>query len=355
MIGRQRIDHRRRDEPAVPVERLAAGHQPPAGGLRTRRRGHHSIAGIGRDDRSDDGGGVGRFTDHQLLDRGHECVQELGRVTDDYHPLGRGALLPGVTGDRSRDRRGRERQVGVRQHDRRVLAAHLGLHGNAPRGGGGHDRPPDVGRAGERDDIGRVEHRGARFGEARHDREQAGRQYAIEQFGHSQCARGGLVGRLEHDPVAEGERGRGLPDRDRQREVPRCDQPGHAAGTAGREGERVAGRTVRRAERVEGLLRVIAQDRDGPGHLTAGLAHWFADLTDDQHGQFFGRRGKRVGGFTQCRRTRRRSTAIPAALRPAGTGHGRHDLGAARLSRAENDVGRSLRRYGCDHLVPLRR
>lgn len=97
---------------------------------------------------------------------------------------------------------------------RQTPAGHLG------------DVPTDVRRPGERElvDIGMdVEGLADDRALAGDDVEDAGRKDPVEELGHLEDRQRSVLGRLEDDRVAGGERGRGLERRDHQRRVPRED------------------------------------------------------------------------------------------------------------------------------------
>ena len=142
-------------------------------------------------------------------------------------PRRRGAVLAGVVEAGVSARPGHGLDVGVVEHDHRRLAAELEVHPLERCGGragdllaGGHSPVSETMRtagwrtsaapAGSPSPVIDVEHAG-RAGSPR-----------ISSHQPQQRERG-LLGRLEHDGVAGGERGADLPDRHHQRVVPRGD------------------------------------------------------------------------------------------------------------------------------------
>ena len=122
--------------------------------------------------------------------------------------------------------------VGVRGHDRRVLAAHLGDQRAQRRAGvqRGGDRVAGLGRARERDavDAG-VDERAADRVVAVDEVEHAGRQPGLDgQLGELRRRPRRLLGRLHDHRVAGDERAGGHVDREREREVERADHREHA-------------------------------------------------------------------------------------------------------------------------------
>ncbi len=117
----------------------------------------------------------------------------------------------------------------VLHHDVRRLAAafecepfHVRLAGVA------QEELADFRRAGERDEIDvhvAAERLAGRLAEAGHDLEHAVRDTGLaRELGEPQRGQRRLLGRLQHNAVAGGERGSDLPARHQQREVPRHDR-----------------------------------------------------------------------------------------------------------------------------------
>ena len=121
--------------------------------------------------------------------------------------------------------------------------------------------------------------------------------------------------RLDDDPVAHGERGSALPQRDRHREVPRADRSDHADRmTLDDQLPIPAWRGIDRGLGIERRLGVVTKDRHSPRDLAAGLRDGFADFA---RGQFRERGGVCLD---RCRPAAESTTACggvagPAALR----------------------------------------
>ena len=87
--------------------------------------------------------GIGRILDRHPRRPRPPAPRAAGRSTGGLadHAAGGGALLAGVAHRRRRDHAGRRLDVGVGQHDRGVLAAHLALGGGAALGQLDRHRP----------------------------------------------------------------------------------------------------------------------------------------------------------------------------------------------------------------------
>ena len=134
-----------------------------------------------------------------------------------------------------------------------------------------------------------------------------------ERLGDVQAGARRLVGELQDDGVAVDERGRELPDRDRDREVPRRDQRDDADGPAARRHLRAGRRLLEvLADRAERLARGVAQDLRGAARLAARLAQRLAHLGAHVDRDLLDAR-------LEHRRGRRRDTprGAPSAARPS--------------------------------------
>ena len=128
--------------------------------------------------------------------------------------------------------------VGLDDHRRVVAQLQTDLLARRPR----PDRPPDVGRPGERDqgDVGVVDERVADGRPATGDDVQPlGGQAALvdQQLGEGDAAERRLAGRLEHDRAPGGDRRGHLVGDEVEREVERADRPDDADRHAQREAD----------------------------------------------------------------------------------------------------------------------
>ena len=147
----------------------------------------------------------------------------------DVDPLDRDADLTGVV-EPVRDRGvGRPLEVGVGEHDHRVLAAELEADGGQRLGGLGHHLLARLDRAGEHDVVDEVDQGGAGRAGAGRDREDAvGQAGRGQHLGHQERGQRGDLRGLEDDGVAGGKRRDAVAERVDQWEVPRPDHPDHA-------------------------------------------------------------------------------------------------------------------------------
>ncbi|MNZ78403.1 hypothetical protein D3C78_969720 [compost metagenome] len=174
------------------------------------------------------------------LDVGHARLQGLdeGRVDSVGHDQAAGggaALARGVEAALRRQFHGLV-QVGVVEHDLRVLAAHFQLHLLAALHAGGGNAAAHAHRAGETDGrhVGVLDQGVADHAARTHDQvEHAGRNArAVDDVGQRPGAAGNEVGGLEHHAVAEGQGRCDLPGGNGDGEVPGRDQADHADGLA---------------------------------------------------------------------------------------------------------------------------
>ena len=148
-----RAQHGRRVPVARAVGRAAADRHRRALG---HERGD-GLALAGRDQRAHLGRLVERVADLDRLDRLLERLHErVERRALDEDARARAAVLAGVAEHRARRGRRGGLDVGVGEHDVGGLAAQLERHALDRLRGARGDRPPDLGRAGERDlgDVG---------------------------------------------------------------------------------------------------------------------------------------------------------------------------------------------------------
>ncbi len=164
-------------------------------------------------------------------------------------------------------------EIGVGEDDGRALAAELEGDFLEVSGGGVDDEAADFGRSGEGDlvDEGMCGERGSgAFAEAGEDVDDAfGEAGFVDEFGEAEAGHRGLLGELEDDGAAGGERGAELPGGHEQREVPGDDLGGDADGFAQGVGVEVAGERER--ERVAGDFGGpsghVAEHVDGERHV----------------------------------------------------------------------------------------
>ena len=154
-----------------------------------------------------------------------------------------------------------------------------------------------------------------------------------------QRAAGRLLGGLEHDRVAGGERGRGHPAGDREREVPGRDHRRDAARA------RSAARCARRAPAAAAGPRsssiaaagVVLEEVDRLAHVGVGLGPRLRALADLERGELEPPLAQPGGGARRARRRARRR----ASRATSGTRHGGRDAAAATSA----SVARRARRH----------
>ena len=135
-------------------------------------------------------------------------------------------------------------EIGVVKNNVRRFAAQLERDLLQIAGGGLHDELADFGRAGERNfvDIRMGGQRGAgRLAVTSHDVDDAiGKPASMNQFAEPQGGQWRLLGRLENDGAAGGQRGTEFPRGHQQREIPRNDLTDDADGLAQGVGKELA-------------------------------------------------------------------------------------------------------------------
>ena len=257
------------------------------------------------------------------------------------HAAGGGALLPGVSHRGAGDDRRGGGGVGVGQHDRGVLAAHLALGGGAAAGQPLGDRAAGALRPCEAERPNQLvaDQRRAELAVAVQHLQDALRQQPVEQAGDPVGADGRVLGWLHHADVAVGHRRGELPQRDGQREVPGRDQADDAARHLAGEQQRAAvGRREAGALGVERRGGVEAEDGGRPGDLTPGLGDRLADLAADQRCQLAGLDLEPVGGPAQRLAAGGGSGLRPARRRLGGAADGVVEIDPARRPNAADDV-----------------
>ncbi len=163
--------------------------------------------------------------------RAHEAVVDL---VGDEHPLGRDAQLAGVGEARAhRPLRGAV-EVGVAEHQDRVLPAELERAADQPVGALLRDRLAGGGRAGEADVVGAADDLRAELasGTGHHLPQVPGEAGLLEQLHAHQRGEHRLRVGLVHHGVAGEQRGQTVAQRQRERVVPRRDDPDDTLGDA---------------------------------------------------------------------------------------------------------------------------
>ena len=146
------------------------------------------------------------------------------------------------------------------------------------------------------------------------DVEDAGRQHLERELGQPQRRQRRELGWLQHDRVARRQRRRDLPDRHRQRVVPRRDlaDDAHRLATNHR---RVAldvlagGAALEHPRRAGEEAQVIRAQRD----LLGGRPQWLADVGGLDPGELVGVLVQQVGELEQRRGARDRASPTPSA------------------------------------------
>ena len=139
------------------------------------------------------------------------------------------------------------------------------------------------------------------------------------ELGEPQRGQRGQLGRLEHDRVAGGERGREAPGRDRHREVPRHDHADHAERLV--EGDvEAAGHRDLLADQPLRRRRVVGQHVADVAGLPAGVADGVPRVAHLEPGQLLARRRPPRRSGAAAGRGRR---ARPPATRPTRPTRGR--------------------------------
>ena len=245
---------------------------------------------------------VEAVADFDLLGAGDEVLDELvvhAFLHDDA--AGRGAALSGGAERAPESAFDGEVEVGVVEHDHRILAAEFEramLEGLGRRGA--HDSA-DFRRAGERDgaDHRMLGQRRADFrAEAGHDVDDAFRDAGVGQRLHQ--VEGGersVLRRLDHAGVAADYGGQQLPRRDGHGEIPGRDHAADADGLADGHGELVGQlRRHGRAEEAAAFAGVVVGGVDGFLHVAAGFFQHLAHFAGHVAGVIFFALDQDLGG-----------------------------------------------------------
>ena len=324
---RQPGDDRRGVEVPRPVDDRAAGDPLGAGG-RAVHEPAHAVELRGRDERTHLGVLGRRVADGELLDRGGERGDEV--VIDlrpGEHARGRGAVLARVPVARDLHAFDGGLDVGVVEDEHGSLAAELQMQAleRVRRDPGDLLAGPDV--AGERDHRHvRVAHerRAGCLAVAEDHIQDAGREVLGADLREDRGGHRRLLAGLEYDGVAGSDRRADLPDRHRERIVPRRDLRHHADRLAADHrrvalhvlARRLALHDARRpgeeAQVVGDRRQLLAHGRDRLADVQRlGLADLLAALVD------------RVGDPQQRERAlarRRARPAVECALRRGDSG-----------------------------------
>ena len=184
-------------------------------------------------------------------------------------------------------------EIGVGEDDGGTLAAELEGDFLQVSGGGFDDQAADFGRSGEGDFIDHLmggERRARAFAESGEDVDDSlGEAGFVDEFGEAEAGHWGLLGELEHDGAAGGERGAELPGGHQQREVPGNDLGGDADGFAKSVGVKIAGEGERERGSGDfgGPAGHVAEHIDGEGDIgDAGDGKRLAVVERFEFGEF---------------------------------------------------------------------
>ena len=300
------------------------------------------------DHRADMRAGLECIIHHERLHPFGECRDEavVDALGHDQARGGRAAL----TGGEERAIRGAfhgNPEIGIVEHDKRILAAHFELHLLHRRGGdaGSCDAPPGADRARKRDrqNIAVIDDRLAHHRALAHDKVQhaPGQPRAMENVAERPGRMRHEFRRLDHHRVAIGERRRELPRGNGNREVPWRD---HADDTQSlpRDFDAHAGADGIHdlAIEAQGLASEEGKDLPGPGGLANALGERLAFLAAQNAPQFVLARHHLVGGALEDV-----MPLLRIAARPGGKGGFRggnrvvHISGAAARKLADHVMG----------------
>ncbi len=184
------------------------------------------------------------------------------------------------------------RQVGIVEHDLRVLAAHFELHLLLVRHALDADRTTHADRAGEADRVhARVIHQCVADDAtaAHHQVEDTGRNArAADDLGQCPGAARHQVGGLQHHAIAEGQGRRDLPGRDRDWEVPRRDEADDADRFArDLHADVRSHRRQQFARQPQAFAREELEDLAGARGLADAFGLGLAFFASEQRAEFF--------------------------------------------------------------------
>ena len=163
----------------------------------------------------------------------HELVPEaVVDLVGHEHPLHRDAQLAGVGEARADGALGGPVEVGVTQHQDRVLAAELERAADQPVGALLRDQPAGGRRAGEADVVGALDHRPTEVaaGAGDHVPQTLGEAGLLQELGAEEGREHRLGIGLGDHRVAGQQRGQPVAQRHRERVVPGRDDADHALG-----------------------------------------------------------------------------------------------------------------------------
>ena len=237
--------------------------------------------------------------------------------------------------------------VGVGEHDHRVLAAELERDRGQRLGGARHDLLAGRGGAGEHHHVDGVDQRGAGVAVAGRDLEDALGQAALAHaLGHQQRGQRRDLRRLEHDRVAGGHRRDAVAEGVGQRVVPRPDHADDADRPVAH-GELAAGdEQVGRADLLVGevLRRVLGPEAEGVGGVgdlgQLRVLPRLAGLGDDRLDDPVGVVGHPLLGAAEDPPAALEAERLPGRLRGARTRDQRRDLGRRRGRDRADDLAR---------------
>jgi ParB family chromosome partitioning protein len=284
--------------------------------------------------------------DRRRLGRERVDVRLVQRAGDEV-TAGGDAGLALVVPRRPRADHRRLVEVGVVEHDQRVVAAELERHALELGAGDLGDAPADRAGAGE------VDHLGAVVGNepladllvAGDDIEHPGRQPGVgQQLGDQQApGQRRLRRRLEDHRVAERQRRGGHAHAEDQREVPRRDHADdadrHALGDAEAAGA-VGGEDL--ADGARGQRGRLVQLVGGAADLVLRLAGDRAGLADDQVGDLVGAGLQRGGGAAQHGGALVVAGGGPSGLSGGGGGDGGVEVLGGRDAGVRERLARGL-------------
>ena len=305
------------------------------------------------DQRPDFGRGIEGVADLQRLHACGELLDEFFRdALLDQQPARGGAALAVERVDHEHDGIERAVEIGVVEHDHRVLAAELEMHALQGRRALRHDR--GAGRAfadkADRLDRGMLGQRLAGFlADAVH-----GVEHAVGHAGLLHQLRQQVGGdrrpfrRLVHDRAAGGQRRGDLPGREHERRVPRRD---HADRADRHPRRNIPVLLARHVQAVAGIGAFVGEEAEILGGADRGLGHeamGLAGIDAFEHGDVVGTVLDRIGDPMQQLLAHRRRHVAPGLEGQRGRRRGAIDIFgiAARDGRQHRAIDRRLRLEG---------